>query len=70
MIHLRYKKFDTGIRWLNGALQIDSKYQPSHQALYEHYTRMGVPEKAEAHRKQLRPSASTQSSNSPMSTNR
>jgi tetratricopeptide (TPR) repeat protein len=55
MLYLRYGKSGVGVRWLTSALQLDPAHQPSHQALYEHFQRMGDREKAELHRAQLRP---------------
>lgn len=52
--YLRYGKSDVGVRWLYGALKLDSAHQPSHQALYDYFQRSGQREKAEQHRLQLR----------------
>jgi tetratricopeptide (TPR) repeat protein len=53
-IYLRYGKAETGLRWLYNALKLDPAHQPSHQALFEYYQRMGDAEMAELHRRQLR----------------
>jgi Tfp pilus assembly protein PilF len=52
-IYLRYGKADVGVRWLNSALNLDAKHQPSHQALYEYYRRIGDVENAEWHHARL-----------------
>jgi tetratricopeptide (TPR) repeat protein len=51
--YLRYGKPDVGVRWLYRALKLDPAHQPSHQALYEYFQRIGEREKAEQHRLQL-----------------
>ena len=55
-IYLRYGKPDVGLRWLFSALRLDPNHQPSHQALYDYFTRTGDVEKAEQHRRYLRAS--------------
>jgi tetratricopeptide (TPR) repeat protein len=55
MIYLRYGKPEVGVRWLYSALKLDPTHQPSHQALYDYYKQAGQPDRAEEHRKQLRP---------------
>jgi tetratricopeptide (TPR) repeat protein len=54
-IYLRYGKPDVGIRWLYGALKLDPAHQPSHKALYDYFKRTGQTEKAEQHRREMRP---------------
>jgi tetratricopeptide (TPR) repeat protein len=51
--YLRYGKPKVGVRWLQSALKLKPDHQPSHQALYDYYQRMGDWEKAEQHRSQL-----------------
>jgi tetratricopeptide (TPR) repeat protein len=65
MIYLRYGKPATGLRWLSSALKLDPNHQPSHQALYDYFTRTGDTEKAEQHRMYLRSSTAPLSSGSP-----
>jgi Tfp pilus assembly protein PilF len=56
-IYLRNGKPDVGLRWLYSALKLDPTHQPSHQALYDYYRRTGQADRAEEHRRALRPSA-------------
>lgn len=51
--YLRYGKPKVGVRWLQSALKLQPEHQPSHQALYDYYQRIGDREKAEQHRSQL-----------------
>jgi tetratricopeptide (TPR) repeat protein len=44
-----------GRYWLHRALKRDPGYQPAHQALAEHHDRKGELEKADLHRRQLKP---------------
>jgi Tfp pilus assembly protein PilF len=44
-----------GLYWLHRAQQIDPGHQPTHKILAEHYESKGQPEKAAAHRAQLKP---------------
>jgi tetratricopeptide (TPR) repeat protein len=60
-IYLRYGKPEVGIRWLYSALKLDPTHQPSHQALYDYFLGAGETEKAEQHRRQLRPGTATAS---------
>lgn len=60
-IYLRNGKPEVGVRWLYSALKLDPTHQPSHQALYDYYKRTGQVEKAEQHRKEIRPSPPVQS---------
>jgi tetratricopeptide (TPR) repeat protein len=55
-IYVRYGKPEMGERWLYSALKLDPTHQPSHQALYDYYKRTGQAEKAEQHRREIRPS--------------
>jgi tetratricopeptide (TPR) repeat protein len=64
-LYLRYGKTDVGLRWLTSALRLDPNYQPSHQALYDYFTRIGDTEKAEQHRIYLRSSTTKRTPGSP-----
>jgi predicted Zn-dependent protease len=50
-IALRLGQEDAGLRWLAGALQIDPKHRPTHEALAEHFARKGQTQAAEHHRR-------------------
>lgn len=65
MIYLRYGKPDVGVRWLSSALKLDPNHQPSHQALYDYYTRTGDVEKAARHRVHLHAGTAQRSPGSP-----
>jgi predicted Zn-dependent protease len=49
-LYLRYGKDKAGLRWLLGAVQIDARYRPAHQALAEYYERTGDAAAARRHR--------------------
>jgi predicted Zn-dependent protease len=55
MICLRNGQTAEGLRWLEGALQLDPACRGAHQALAEHYERAGQSEQAAQHRTFLRP---------------
>jgi Tfp pilus assembly protein PilF len=54
-IYLRNGKPEVGVRWLYSALKLDPTHQPSHKALYDYFKRTGQLEKAEQHRREIRP---------------
>jgi len=50
LICLRNNKDDDGLRWLVGALKLESRHKPSHLALAEYYDRAGKKDLAQQHR--------------------
>jgi tetratricopeptide (TPR) repeat protein len=54
-INLRNGRPEVGLRWLSVALKLDASHQPTHRAFYDYYQRTGQVEKAEQHRRELRP---------------
>jgi tetratricopeptide (TPR) repeat protein len=50
---LQYDAPEDGAGWLQSALDLDPRHQPSHAALAEYYTRCGNLSLAERHRRQL-----------------
>jgi tetratricopeptide (TPR) repeat protein len=53
-ISLRAGAVEEGLRWLHSALKEDPRHQPTHQALMEHYQRIGDFGRAREHRQHLK----------------
>ncbi|HTU16594.1 MAG TPA: tetratricopeptide repeat protein [Gemmataceae bacterium] len=53
MISLRAGSVEEGLRWLHSALKEDPNHQRAHQALMEHYQRIGDLGRAREHRQKL-----------------
>jgi tetratricopeptide (TPR) repeat protein len=51
VLFLRNGLVDHGLQWLKSAVQKDARYTPAHQALADHYQRVGDAEHAEQHRR-------------------
>jgi Tfp pilus assembly protein PilF len=54
-ICLRNGQTAEGLRWLDGALQLDPACRAAHQALAEHYDQAGQPDQADLHRRSVTP---------------
>jgi predicted Zn-dependent protease len=53
-ICLRNGQVTEGLRWLHGALELDPKHRPTHEALAEFYAAHGDAKRAEYHRQRAR----------------
>ncbi len=50
-LFLRNGLVESGLQWLNSAIQLDAQYAPAHQTLAEYYQQIGYSELAEQHRR-------------------